>query len=376
MASQDIQKHFKKLRIASPATHRQRVDPLSEEFSDESDNGREDASKPAATNKPSAPAPVAKASRGSIASPFASVAYLDDSEDEPLEVSKKRADKQTSPAPMAEDATKPSSLDKAPVKARASRSSVASPFASIGYLDDSADELSDTSPKRTDRRPSPAPPQRPRTEVADSAARGVKAEKEQVHARRTRSQIASPFAGTQYLEDSDSDSGEEAISDSRKASTHSTTEQPLQELDPDDPGPLSEQSLRVKRVDKLKPAGSGVSWKAFRAQSDSKTALKAAEIEALRASLNQRGKSISFSTHAITDEGKRLPIEVAKSVEEPGTTRGRTRPGPRRVEDAWAASDMGSVEATSSGGVPSGDRAQQRRAGSLPKIKVTNSTNI
>ncbi|TKA71970.1 hypothetical protein B0A49_05333 [Cryomyces minteri] len=279
MASQDIQKHFKKLRIASPATRRQRVDPFSEGFSDESDNEKEDASKPAATNKPAARAPAAKASRGSIASPFASVAYLDDSEDEPRDAPKKRADKQTSPAPMAEDATKPSSSDKAPVKARASRSSIASPF---------------------------------------------------------------PLSGTQYLEDSDS--GEEAISDSRKASTHSTTEQPLQELAPDDPGPLSEQSLRVKRVDKLNPAGSGVSWKAFRAQSDSRTALKAAEIEALRASLNQRGKSISFSTHAITDEGKRLPIEVAKSVEEPG--------------------------------VISGDQAQHRRAGSLPKIKITNSTNI
>lgn len=363
MAAQDIQKHFKKLRVDRPARRRP-TNPFSEEFSDQSD-GEKDAAKSTIPEKHAPPA--TKVSRRSIASPFASIAFLDDSDSDP---SAQRTDRRPSPAPTKIDtshasdrAAKRSSLDKDHGRAQTSPNSIASPFASIAFLADSAsdDEVPNLSPKREDRRPSPAPPLRRRSEAADAPVKVVKVEKEPTQFPRLPRTVASPFAGTKYLDDSESDSDEEAISDSRHGSTDSTRPQIGEEVE--DPGPLeSLNPLQVKRVDKPRPEGSGVSWRAF---SESRTAEKTAELEALQSQLRTRGKSISFSTHAVTDDGKHLPIAPKSEL------RGRRRSPPRRPEEAATIYDPEEFKTNPFTGEPV--RRSGKRISESPSWSVLNS---
>ena len=70
--------------------------------------------------------------------------------------------------------------------------------------------------------------------------------------------------------------------------------------------PQKPQTLEVKRVVKpKKQEGGGVSWRAF---SESRTEQRTTELEAIQSALRQRGKSISFGSHALTDDGRRVPI--------------------------------------------------------------------
>lgn len=133
-----------------------------------------------------------------------------------------------------------------------------------------------------------------------------------------------------YLQDSDSD--EEAVS-SRKGSADSTASPDRKASNADE---QPSKRLEVKRVDKPKQNGSGVSWRAFSA---SRAEQRYAEVEALQASLRQRGRAISFCPHVTTDDGKRIPLS-ATSERGPGPKgRARGKSPPRRAEDTKPSSD-------------------------------------
>ncbi|GAB7363945.1 hypothetical protein MBLNU230_g4507t1 [Neophaeotheca triangularis] len=372
MADQaSIQKHFKALR-AETGRRRGRSTPFATGFEDDSEDeprksrsskntsSDADSNVPAATTSTSTPAPT-------------SSPKLDKHKHDALVAGAKRADqRRPSPAPdtlptspITEGAAKHSSLDREVVasQTRPSASSVASPFAGTKYLNDSEDEEGDNlaaSNSRGDRRPSPAPPRKGSQRDAASRRQSspFRAEKNTrsssgAQHRPSKSSISSPFARTQYLEDSDSD--EEAIVDSRTNSvddgssrSSSTPPDSAKSLSPDQ---SRDQKYQVERVEKPKKnEGSGMSWRAFSAGRNEQ---KSAELEALQANFKSRGKSISFGTHALTDDGKRVPITPTPQQIFGATGRsqkGRGRSPPRRDGDTKPTEDE-SNEANDGGGL-------------------------
>jgi hypothetical protein len=98
----------------------------------------------------------------------------------------------------------------------------------------------------------------------------------------------------------------------------------------------------IKRVDKPKPQqGGGVSWRAF---SEGRADQRSAEIAQLQASLRKRGNSISFCTHAVTDDGERIPLLLSTDTPSGPNSRGvkggkRGRSPPRRASDVEPTAD-------------------------------------
>lgn len=343
----DIQKHFKSLRVQ---TARRRRDPF-EDDSDDERNRRRTSSTSARKRAPAVGEPVKAPSVFAAPTKSSALAATDklvDSDDERL-IPTARSGRRPSPAP-AQIARLPVSLPagrRGSVDSglqnqglqghRASRSARAQAAGPLAYLDDSDDEEALPPPPRTDRNCSPAPFRKssdsPETQRRASTPRGTRdAPSEQHPVLPSRHTVASPFAGTKYLEDSDSD--EEAVS-SRSNSTDETAAG-------NDINPEKKERLEVERVDKPKVQnGGGVSWRAFSA---SRTEQRNTEIEALQASLRKRGKSISFGTHAVTDDGQRIPLPTQQLLStgggsKRGGAKNRGKSPPRRAEDTAAAED-------------------------------------
>ncbi|KYG40439.1 hypothetical protein M433DRAFT_138722 [Acidomyces richmondensis BFW] len=315
MAAYDIQKHFKGLRVDTG--RRKGRDPFATGFEDDSEEeaqnrrsrARERAEKAKLGNIPVGQAPSPKPLSGG---PIQSASILDqlkDSDDDFLDPPK-RFDRRPSPAPaqlaslrVSEGAGRRGSVDHGLQAGRPPRSAVAQAAGSLALLDDSDDDDQDYDALRrrrrrrqTERTASPAP-KRPYEHALK--------EQSQARLQPSRHTVASPFAGTKYLEDSESDTDEEAVA-SRKGSATSDDSSTVDPLSPYESA-LAPKHPEVKRVDKPKASngGSSVSWRAFSA---SRAEQRSTEIEALQASLRSRGKSISFGTHAITDDGERIPV--------------------------------------------------------------------
>lgn len=205
MAAYDIQRHFSGLRVQ---TARRRRDPFAETFDDDSeDEGRKSRTKTKAP--PAAKTPAAAPPKTSVASPFASLDALRDSDDDFLDLpnQQKRTDRRPSPAPaklaaqrVIDGAGRRGSLPGALPSTNPRQAAVlaAGPLA---YLDDSSDDEPVVRTSRKDRDRSPAPRKSSNDPTARSQTpRGDKlAPKDQspknipVPPKHT---VASPFAGT------------------------------------------------------------------------------------------------------------------------------------------------------------------------------------
>ena len=341
MAAYDIQKHFKALRVD---TGRRRRNPFDTGFEDEiGDHARaRSTSKPTAKSPDKKPATAAKP---------ASPNNARDSEDEFLDTTKSRFDRRLSPAPdqlaashVSDGAARRPSVKKTASAANRTLTAKAQAGGILAYLDESDDEddsaLSPPSRSRHDRRPSPTPRKgsdRVSPGRRSSTPRGEKENHPQQKLAPPRHTVASPFAGTKYLQDSDDDN-EEAVT-SRTNSQDDTYDSDLEGL-----GPLfhTTKTTEIKRVDKPKPQqGGGVSWRAF---SEGRADQRSAEIALLQATLRKRGNSISFSSHAVTDDGERIPLLISTDHPSGPNTRGlkggkRGRSPPRRPSDVEPATD-------------------------------------
>ncbi|KAK1094559.1 hypothetical protein LTR48_000108 [Friedmanniomyces endolithicus] len=345
MAAYDIQQHFKGLR-ADTGRKKGRRDPFATGFEDDSEGEARSRQRDRSKQKTAA-AKAAVAAGNPLALKTSVLDALRDSDDEWLGAPA-RIDRRPSPAPprlanlrTVENLGRRGSIDKSGQHNRSPRSAIVQATGPLAYLDDS-DEEALASPRRADRRPSPAPRQNSDTSEPgerSSTPRGSRVpleEQPQALLQPSIHTVASPFAGTKYLQDSDSD--EEAISSRNNSADASAA--PLDDsIDPLSPweSALSPKHPEVKRVDKPKQNnGSGISWRAFSA---SRIEQRSAEIEALQASLKQRGKSIAFGTHAVTDDGNRVPIAAAVELQRAGSAaargrrRGRGKSPPRRPDD-------------------------------------------
>lgn len=358
MAALDIKKHFQGLRVET-GRRQNRRDPFAETFDD--DSGDEKNRRSRSKSKQSPPAekekpPTVAPAKTSATLPSAAD-LLRNSEDDFVGLPK-RTDRRPSPAPptlplsrVSDGAGRRGSLDKGLQSrgfqsrttqiGKAPRSAVALAAGSLAYLDDSDEDEDETSPPPAKRYPSPAP--RRKSEAADGVRRSStpKGSREpardafQTGSQPTQHTVASPFAGTKYLQDSDTDEDEdeEAVG-SRRSSAEEISKNDISNVS----GSPEKLHLEVKRVDKPKQNGSGVSWRAFSA---GRAEQRYNEIEALQTSLKQRGKSISFGTHALTDDGNRVPV-TASPEQILGGSRGRKPRGkspPRRTEDTKPTDD-------------------------------------
>ena len=350
MAARDIQKHFQGLRVDT-GRRKGRRDPFADPFDDDSDDDKDRRSRskskqspPAEKETPAAVAPVL--ARTSVSSPYAAIDALRDKDDDSLSPPKRTTDRRPSPAPSQLPLTRvtdgagrrgslPGSLNlTGRVQTnRNPRSAVALAAGNLAYLDDSDDEDDAPLPPRPNRYPSPAPrkPSEPVDPVRRSStpqgSREPPKELAEAAAQPSLHTVASPFAGTKYLQDSESGSDEEAVSRTNSVDETISAES---SASPD---------KHVKRVDKPKQNGGGVSWRAF---SVGRAEQRNTEIEALQTSLRQRGKSIAFGTHALTDDGNRVPIPATAEQIFAGTRGRRTGRGkspPRRAEDTKATDD-------------------------------------
>lgn len=278
MAAYEIKQHFKGLRVDTG--RRKGRNPFATGFEDDSEEEAERSSRVRArsnSNKTQAPPPVEKHAKPQVPVKTSILDQLRDSDDEWLDAPK-RTDRRPSPAPpqlatlRATDAAgRRGSLDSGLQARRTPRSAVAQAAGQLAYLDDSEDEERlVVSPKRTDRRPSPAP--RKDSDSIDpharsSTPRGSREppnEQSQTRLQPSRHTVASPFAGTKYLEDS-SDSDEDAVS-SRKGSSDDGVLESADTLSPYESALNPPKHPEVKRVDKPKQNnGSGMSWRAFSA---------------------------------------------------------------------------------------------------------------
>ncbi|KAK4554346.1 hypothetical protein LTR86_008554 [Recurvomyces mirabilis] len=382
MAAYDIQQHFKGLRVDTGSKKGRRRDPFATGFEDD---GEEEAQRfrrrerNNTTNKKAIPVEKPK-SVSAVPSGPGKASILDqlrDSDDEWLGVSGKRTDRRPSPAPaqvaslrVTDGAGRRGSLDKGLQQSKPPRSAIAQAAGQLAYLDDSSDEeLLSGGGKRGNRRPSPAP--RKDSDGAEpgersSTPRGSRAplsEQSQGRVQPSQHTVASAFAGTKYLQDSESsdneDDDEDAVASRKGSADSSTSPDTLDTLNPWESALTSpaKKHLEVKRVDKPKQQnGSGISWRAFSA---SRNEQRSAEIEALQAGLRQRGKSISFTTHAVTDDGKKVPIAAAvellarkQSNAARGRAKGRGKSPPRRSEDSKPTEDeLGGDEGAEQGQV-------------------------
>lgn len=325
MAAQDIHKQLKGLRVDT-GRRKGRRDPFATGFEDDS----EEESIQRSRSQTKKAAPVVKPKQTSVVS-------TRDSDDEFLDAPKPTKERRPSPAPpllaasrVSEGAERRSSIDQKLAQSRSAREARFSAAGNLALLDDSSDDNFLSPTKRANRRPSPAP----RKDSSDSWASGhrsstprggrdapTEASQQQSRVQPPRHTVASAFAGTKYLQDSESSGDEEAVV-SRNNSADGNIED-IPELNPYES--FNTKHPEVKRVDKrAQPQdGGGMSWRAF---STSRTEKRSAELETLQIQLKQRGKSISFGTHATTDDGKRVPI-IAKSptLFTPGGSGGRGR---------------------------------------------------
>ncbi|KAI6790036.1 kinase-like protein [Hortaea werneckii] len=359
MAAYDIKQHFKGLRAESG--HRKgRRDPFATGFSDDESeqdrrSRRRERSSSIKNTKTSAP-PIQRPQELGPTKTSVLDQLWDSDDEELLNASTSRSDRRPSPAPghsknrgvSDTTAERGNSVDKSSQtrKNGRRRSSIVQAAGPLAYLDESDDDKRNPSPRRTDRGPSPAP--RKGSDSVDPldrsgrsgtprGSRGPIAETSQTRKQPSRHTVASPFAGTKYLEDSDSDTDEEAVSSRQGSTDTAATSEPPESLSPYDSA-LSPKHPEVKRVDKPKQQqGGGVSWRAFSA---SRHEQRNSEIQALQTSLRQRGKSISFGSFAKTDDGKQIPIPAdVQGLIGSGLRRGRGRPGPRGKSPPRRASD-------------------------------------
>jgi len=352
MAAYDIQKHFKGLR--ADTGRRRGRDPFATGFEDDSDEDRmrtrTKTTKPPPVKKPSPAAPLLK--NGPSKSAFASIDPLRDGDDYflnevPPPEKNNRIGRHPSPAPaklaqtrVSNGAGRRGSIDSQHLQG--TRRAVALAAGPLAYLDDSEDD--DFLPRsRRDRRPSPAPRKQsdsPRSRERSVTPRGDKRQPREP--QLSRHTVASPFAGTKYLQDSDSEDDRDGDSDKssnpRQGSLNSLDSETAVTT-PDENGNVSKPNLEVKQVEKRKHNGSGVSWRAFSA---GRSEQRHAEIEALQASLMQRGRRISFNPQAVTDDGRKVPLAPGPNrfaINKPTTTKGRTKSPSRRIEDVRPADD-------------------------------------
>lgn len=341
MAAYDIQKHFKALRVD---TGRRRRNPFDTGFEDEIDDARR-SRKPSAKSPPNTkPATAAKP-----ASPNSnSNSNLADRDDEFLTAPpKNKFDRRLSPAPdqlaashVSDGAARRPSAEKTAAAHRRSLAAKTQAGGILAYLDESDDEADDTlsPPARRDRRPSPSPRNNSDAKSPGRRSSSPRTEKENAQSKLAppRHTVASPFAGTKYLQDSD-DEDDEALS-SRSNSQDDTNDPDIDAL-----APLfntSRTPTYIKRVDKPKAQqGGGVSWRAF---SEGRADQRSAELAALQANLRRRGKSISFGTHAVTDDGERIPLILSTDHPSgPNARKGgkRGRSPPRLARDVEPTAD-------------------------------------
>lgn len=345
MAAYDIQKHFKALRVD---TGRRRRNPFDTGFEDEI----EDRARARSSAKPTAKSPDKKPA---TAAKPASPNNARDSEDEFLDTTKSRFDRRLSPAPdqlaathVSDGAARRPSAQKTASEAKRTLTAKAQAGGILAYLDESDDDdddsaLSPPSRSRHDRRPSPSP-RKDSDGVSPgrrpSTPRGEKENHAQQKLAPPRHTVASPFAGTKYLQDSDDDN-EEAVT-SRTNSQDDTYDSDLEGLGPLFHTSKTSKTTEIKRVDKPKPQqGGGVSWRAF---SEGRADQRSAEIALLQATLRKRGKSISFGSYAVTDDGERIPLLVSTDHPSGPNSRGikggkRGRSPPRRASDVEPAPD-------------------------------------
>lgn len=339
MAAYDIQKHFKALRVD---TGRRRRNPFDTGFEDEIDDARR-SRKPSAKSPPNTkPATAAKP-----ASPNSN-SNLADRDDEFLTAPpKNKFDRRLSPAPdqlaashVSDGAARRPSAEKTAAAHRRSLAAKTQAGGILAYLDESDDEADDTlsPPARRDRRPSPSPRNNSDAKSPGRRSSSPRTEKENAQSKLAppRHTVASPFAGTKYLQDSD-DEDDEALS-SRSNSQDDTNDPDIDAL-----APLfntSRTPTYIKRVDKPKAQqGGGVSWRAF---SEGRADQRSAELAALQANLRRRGKSISFGTHAVTDDGERIPLILSTDHPSgPNARKGgkRGRSPPRLARDVEPTAD-------------------------------------
>lgn len=351
MAAYDIQKHFKALRVD---TGRRRRNPFDTGFEDDLDDDR----KPRSSSKtPAKPSPLEKKPAATTTAKPSSPNNARDSEDEFLDPSKpKPKDRRPSPAPDRQSASRNfeastaaarrSSAEKAAAAHRRSLAAKTQAGGILAYLDESDDEQDDAEAlvrARHDRRPSPSPRKESDAKSPGRRSSTPRGEKENNHTGKLappRHTVASPFAGTKYLQDSDD---EDDIAVTSRSNSQDDTNDP--DID-DGLGPLFNTARapapEVKRVDKPKAQqGGGVSWRAF---SEGRADQRSAELAALQANLRKRGKSISFGTHAVTDDGQRIPLILSTDHPSGPNSRGpkggkRTRSPPRRASDVEPAAD-------------------------------------
>lgn len=349
MAANDIKKHFKGLR-ADTGRRKGRADPFATGFEDDSDESKERRSR-SKTQKEAPQARGLGTSANSTSSKLPSgAALLRDSEHAFLDPPKK-TDRRSSPAPLSPvnsrvlDGTGrrgslPGSQNRSlpgtrASTSRSSRSAVAQAAGNLAYLDDSSsDEDEEQRSSRANRYPSPAPKASSpvRRSSTPRGARDTSREPSLTTTQPLQHTVASAFAGTKYLQDSDteSDSEEEAVL-SRNSTAESVS---------DVPSSPESTRLEVQRVDKPKTQyGGGVSWRAF---SEGRAEQRSQEITALQSKFKQRGKSISFGSHALTDDGNRVPLQPSPEqiLRATGSRRqSRGKSPPRRAEDTKPTDD-------------------------------------
>ncbi|CZT14789.1 uncharacterized protein RCC_00740 [Ramularia collo-cygni] len=397
MAALNIQKHFSGLRVG--VDRRRGRDPFATGFEDDSDE-KSRPSRPKTKAPPIKPrVPAAAAPKPDPTSAIAALDVLLDSDEDFLDVpktdTKKATDRRPSPAPgnlalhrVTDGAGRRGSLPGVlPPTKRAAELAVGQ----LAYLDDSSDDERPPPSKRSGRRNSPAP----RKSSDDSWDRSDTPRGDRVPAKEApvavpivpAHTVASPFAGTKYLQDSETDSDEEAVS-SRKGSTESTTTVSTTPPDPST-SPATKKTYEVPRVDKAKLHG-GVSWRAFSA---GRAEQRHAEVEALAASLQRRGRSISFCPLVTTDDGRRVPLSpsigpLGSNGRRKSNTRGKSPP--RRPEDVGPADDAGGDGRIAFTGNPfAGQRARSNsddsanalerptfHHSSLPDIRIDDVANL
>jgi hypothetical protein len=328
------------LRSLRVDTGRRRRNPFDTGFEDDDSRAR---------TKPKQRSPVQKPATAAAKTVSASPNDARDSEHFP-DTTKSKFDRRLSPAPdrlaathVSDGAVRRPSSDKDPAAAKRALAAKAQAGGILAYLDESDDDdaaaLSPPSRSRNHRAPSPSP-----RKDSDGVSPGRRSstprgEKENASAKLAppRHTVASPFAGTKYLQDSD-DEGDVAVT-SRTNSQDDNYDSDLDAL-----GPLFHQnrSVEIKRVDKPKPQqGGGVSWRAF---SEGRADQRTAEIALLQSNLRKRGKSISFGTHAVTDDGERIPLILSTDHPSGPNSRGpkggkRGRSPPRHPSDNEPTAD-------------------------------------
>ncbi|GIZ45228.1 hypothetical protein CKM354_000840700 [Cercospora kikuchii] len=328
MAAYEISKHFSGLRVQT-ARRKGRPDPFATGFEDDSDDDFRKSRPKTKAPVPAKPSPIAPRVSSPTKSPpvAAKPQNLDDDDNFLLEVSaQKKADRRPSPAPpnpktaaqrLVDRSGRRGSLPGAlPSNTKKAAVLAAGPLA---YLDDSDEEDNISYPSnRTARQQSPAPRKTSEDGIGRSATPSGQRNSQPSVDRSIvvpRHTVASPFAGTKYLQDSDSDSDEEAVA-SRKGSAEEI-----------DPLPENKKHHEVQRVDKGKiQNGGGVSWRAFSA---GRAEQRNAELETLTANFRKRGRSIQFNPTARTDDGRQ--ITLAPGVDRSGPLLGR-KPGQTRAK--------------------------------------------